>query len=343
MHSIEGQAAVVAEVQEILSEFESREMHIAGIPVVERHFPEVGEADMTYLALMFVVIGATLFVIYRKVSGVLLPLLVVMGSILAMNGLVWLNGDLVNNLTAMTPLIMTAVGVADGVHLVTSYFILRPAYRSREELIIQVLRKNALPVFLTTLTTVVAFLSLTVSPIVPIVELGYTAAIGTVAAYVLSMTIVPAGLSLLSLPKTRKEQNAARGVVQNYWTDSLASFVERKRANILVGAGFFLAVSAFGLSRLQVESDMRLMFPATDQVVLDQNWIEDHLGGVGDLDLVFYGRESALDDIELSKMRRRSEALRIEQLQSASRFNDNLAELEGLVPKVGTSCRVWYP
>jgi len=341
LHTIDAQSSAVGRVIEGLKKTSGRDIHMAGIPVIERHFPEVGQADMAFLGLMFLVIGAVLFAVYRKVSGVVLPLLTVFGSIFAMNGLVWLNGDLINNLTAMTPLIMTAVGVADAVHLVTAYFLLRRDFDKKDELIVAVLKKNALPVFLTSLTTVVAFLSLTVSPIVPIVELGYTAAIGTVAAYLLSMTMVPALLSLLPLKKVsaKEAEKLAKEADKPYWTDALASFVQRRRTGILLASVGVLALSAVGVGRLQVESDLRMMFPKSDWVLQDQNWIESKLGGAGDLDLVFYGApaKQSLDEFEV--LRVRAEELAIKKLSKEKLTQKELVELSSLEGRLRADAR----
>lgn len=319
LHTIEAQGSAVGKIAKKLESIQGREMHITGIPVIERHFPEVGQRDMAWLGLMFVIIGLALMFIYRKVSGVVIPLLVVFASIMAMNGTVWLMGDLINNLTASAPIIMTAVGVADAVHLVTAYFLLRPHFTDKNLLVIEVLRKNALPVFLTTLTTVVAFLSLVVSPIVPVKELGYTAAIGTAAAYLLSMTVVPAILSLFALPE-KKPEGASEAAPQNkesrvYWTERLATFVERRRTGILAVSIATLAVAAVGIRELRVESDIRMMFPATDPVVADQNWIEDHLGGAGDLDLVFYGAPAPENTEAIESAREQLEFLSLKKVQ----------------------------
>ncbi len=345
LHIIESQGAAVSDVMKSLSKIHNREIHIAGIPVVERHFPEVGQKDMSWLGLMFVVIAVVLFGIFRKFSGVFLPIGVVFLSIFAMNGAVWMNGDLINNLTAMTPLIMTAVGTADAVHIISAYFLLRPQFSKREALIIEVLKRNAAPVFLTSVTTAVAFLSLTVSKIVPVQELGYTAAIGTGAAYLLSMTLVPALLSVLRLPETDPAQgNQGEGGIsvrarKFYWTDALADFVERNQLRILLTAALVLLVSIWGVSRLQIESDLRMMFPDDDPVLIDQNWIEAKLGGSGDLDLIFYGASSKKSDEIMESIQSRFEELQIRRLSNDALSSAEEKELLDLKDKLDDEAR----
>ncbi len=321
LHTIEAQTEAVHDLKRIVADETDYQLHIAGIPVLEQHFPEVGLQDMAFVGLMFLVIALVLLVVYRRLSGVSLPLLVVFGSILGMNGLVWYFGDLINNLTSVAPVVMTAVGVADAVHLVTAYFLLRPKFSVRRELIIEVLRRNALPVLLTSVTTAVAFFSLMTSAIEPIQMLGYTAGIGTIIAYVLSMTLVPAALSLLPLKAVAEagpdeSSDSVDDSSKPHWTDPIASLLERRRTLVLALTGAVVVLAAIGMTRVQVESDMRLMFPEDDPVTSDLMWIEDHMGGSGDLDIVFYGPALGSDSSQASQRQAAIEELQVQALET---------------------------
>jgi predicted RND superfamily exporter protein len=320
LHSIESQGVALKEIRRIVGEHERYELHIAGIPVLEQHFPEVGEGDMAFVGLMFLLIGGMLFFVFRRVSGVVIPLVVVQATIMGMLGAVWISGDLLNNMTATAPVVMTAVGIADAVHLVTTYFLLRPRFSEKRPLIIAMIERNALPVLLTSVTTAVAFFSLTVSDIVPVRMFGYTAGIGTVLAYLLSMTVIPALLSLVPMPKKSKETPVVETSEDDvpHWSDPLLDFVFRHRAKVLAGAAFTVALSAFGMSRVAVESDMRMMFPEDDPVPADIRWIEARLGGAGDLDIVFYGPTLDDDSAAVFERQKRIESLLMEEEIGAS-------------------------
>jgi predicted RND superfamily exporter protein len=263
----------------------------------EREFLRVGLSDMTFVGLMFAVIGAVLLLIYRRVSAVVVPLMVVFASVVGMMGTVWAAGDLINNLTAIAPVMITAIGVADAVHLVTAYFLIRHRFESRDALIVEVIRTNALPVFLTSVTTAVGFFSLVTSELLPIRQLGYTAGIGTIFAYLLSITTVPALLSLLPMPKKGDEQrldatpaseDSLQGRLARRWT----GWISARRATIVVSTIAVAVVTAVGLGKLEITSDIRLMFPEDNKVIRDLHWTEARIGGGSDLDIVFYAPES---------------------------------------------------
>lgn len=322
---------VVTAIDELVAAETHYDLRVTGVPVVEKHFQDVGQGDMAYVGLMFVVIAIVLVIVYRRPAGVLLPLLVVFTTVIGMNGTVWLAGDLLNNLTAMAPTMMTGVAIADAIHLVTAYYLLRPSHTDKRALIIDVLQRNALPVFLTSITTAVGFLSLTTSAIDPVNKLGYTAGIGAMLAYLLSMTLVPAVLSLLPV-RGPAEGRTARAPLEesDAWSDGIIDFVTTHRRNMLFATGVLFAIAFVGLSRMQFSTDMRLMFKAPDQVAADVTWFSDRIGGVGDLELLFYSAEGSADDAASSARQQRIADLQVKRLNPSDATPLSATEQEEL-------------
>lgn len=333
---------VVATIEQMIEAETDYEMHLTGTPVLERHFQQVGKADMRFVGLMFLAIALALLVIYRRASGATLPLLVVMSTILGMMGSIWVVGDLLNNLTAVTPTVVTAVGVADTVHLVSAYFLLRPGFDDRRALITEVLSRNALPVLLTSVTTAVGFFSLATSAIIPVRQFGITAGVGTLLAYLLSMTVVPALLSLLPVRRPATPAGAGAGSGQGEapasptgggrapLTDRLVDFIMARRTAVLwLTAGLF-AFAAFGMSKVQFATDLRLMFAKGDRVSGDIYWWDNHMGGIGDLELLFYG-PPLQDDADAQRARsQRSEALLLRRSEAGALSEEERRELAAL-------------
>ncbi len=296
------------------------EFHVAGMPPFERNFMQVGMADSKYIGLVMLLIVLVLALIFRSVIGVLAPMTVVLGSIVAMMGVVVGRGDLMNNLTAISPNMLTAVGIADAVHLVSAWTILRRRYSNKNELIVEVIRQNALPVFLTSLTTAIGFYSLTVSAIMPVGMLGYTAGLGTLIAYLLSMTVVPAMLSLVPLRSRRESDGPAAAAVDSMHSarsEHLAKWVLRNRVSILGASAFFIIATAFGMSRFFIDTDFRAMFPRDNPVMSDFRWIESRMGGVGDVEIVFNGLDTETDVREFDAERARLAELELVELGSS--------------------------
>lgn len=304
IHASVVQTEALHGIQALLAKDNSYDYKVTGIPVMQEHFQKIAKKDMSFIGLMFLVIGVILLIIYRRVAGFILPLLTVFISILGMLGVILLKGDLINGLTAMTPHMLVAIGVANAVHLVTAYYYLRPNYDDKHELVKATMRFNALPVFLTSATTAVGFLSLATSSIFPMRQFGYTAAIGTVFAYLLSMTLVPSILSLIKLKpiKESKKKKKAKADDDRHWSDPLADWVFAKRLPIVIAGAALAGLAAFGLTQVNLTSDMRLMFGKNDPVVTAVQWLDEKIGGTGDLEILFEGA-STTDTPEVAAKR----------------------------------------
>jgi predicted RND superfamily exporter protein len=298
--AVEGQGAGVDAIREIVARETEYHVYLSGLPVLERYFPQVVQKDMVYLGGMFIIIALVLVAVFRSVTGLLAPMAVVVITIVATQGFSWIIGDMVNNLTAIVPIVLTAVCIGDAVHLVTSYYELRPHHTDKRALITEVLRANSRAVFLTSATTAIGFLSLLTSEVLPIRILGYTSGIGVIVAYVLSMTLVPAALSLVPMRRGAVAPKSPRGGVaapaDAHWSRAIVEWSTARYKGVIAGSLLLIVVCAVGASRIVVDTDLRISFPPSDEVIQALRWIEHKLTGTGDLDIVFYGSESSETD-----------------------------------------------
>lgn len=266
-----------------------REFHMGGIPYFELNFEEVGMSDAKYMGAMFLIVALLLALVFRTAVGVVAPMAVVFGSVGAMVGIAFGLGFLFNNLTMISPNMVTAVGIADAIHLVASWMVVRGAMATKRDAIIETLRRNAWPVFLTSITTSIGFFSLTVSGLAPVRMLGVMAGLGALVALVLSLSFVPAILSLVPHRVDGKRRAAGAGIFTLERSRRLVRALVAAQRPILVGAVALAVVAVIGVSRVRIDTDFRAMFPDDNEVMTDFAWIEDRLGGVGDLEIVFDG------------------------------------------------------
>lgn len=296
MFANESQWAALAGIEAVLEEVGGKyEFRLAGMPLIERNFMVTGQEDMKMLGWMFLMIIAVMALLFRRVIAVITPLVIIFASLFGMLGAVWLMGDLLNNITAGAPNMVTAISIADAVHLIAAYYGLRGRFTDRRLLIIEVVRRNAMPVFITSVTTAIGFFSLTAGNIIPLQMLGYTAGIGTLFAWVTSMTLVPALLSLVPLEAGAETvadealNDTARrptGEPDDHWSTPLVSRVVAWRKPIAAVSVGVIVLAVVGVLRIELDSDFRQMFPESNKTMADMNWIEAELGGSGDLEIV---------------------------------------------------------
>lgn len=271
--------------------------HLGGIPIFELNFETVGMADAKYMGAMFLIIVLLLVAVFRSVAGVVAPMAVVLGSVGAMVGIAFSLGFLFNNLTMISPNMLTAVGIADAIHLVASWMVIRGSAATKRDAILEALRRNALPVLLTSVTTAIGFFSLTVSGLAPVRMLGIMAGLGALVALVLSLTLVPAILSLI--PHGERGERGGRGAAgaglfNLARSRRLVAWIGRVERPILGVSVVLAAVALVGVARVRIDSDFRAMFPKGNDVMEDFAWIEDRIGGVGDLEIVFDGTRGTM-------------------------------------------------
>jgi predicted RND superfamily exporter protein len=208
------------------------------------------------LALMPLMVGlmvVLMIAFLRSVAGMLGTMLVVIFSaIVAVGGVVTL-GITMTNVTAMAPIVVLTVGVADSVHILISMFQAMGHGKTKDEAIIETLRINHQPIFLTSLTTIIGFLSLNFNESPPFRDMGNEVAIGVLAAYVLSILFLPAFLSLIPI-KARKVKDDDTPAMER-----LGARVIKRYPLVLVAMLVFIAGLASQIPKLEF-NDMFLEY-----------------------------------------------------------------------------------
>jgi len=171
---------------------------LTGISIFSAAELQVSESDSLVLVpVMYGLMIALLLLLLRSVSGTVVTLFVVsMSVITALGFMSWL-GIRMNASTALAPIIILTLAIADSVHVLLTTFDEMRSGRTKHEALAESLRINMEPVFLTTLTTGIGFLSLNFSDSPPFNDLGTVTTIGVIAAWLFAMTFLPALMSIL--------------------------------------------------------------------------------------------------------------------------------------------------
>ena len=236
---------VAAAVRELAgyvrSTYPDIEVHLSGLVMMNNAFPEASRLDMqTLMPMAFVAILAMVLLQLRGFTGTLGTFLVIVFSIaVAMGTAGWLGIGLSPPVMS-APVIVLTLSVADCVHILTNWMQGMRGGRDSKSAMVESLRINASPVFLTSITTAIGFLSLNFSDAPPFRDLGNVSAIGVMAAWALSMGFLPALVTLLP------SRVRARGEHRPLPMDRFADFVVRHRRLLFWGmGGVILALVAF--------------------------------------------------------------------------------------------------
>lgn len=242
---------VVKHVREMLARVEAKypdiEFYVTGVVMMNNAFPEASKGDMQKLVpLAFGAIILGMIIFLRTFSGTVVTVVVILFSIMAAMGTAAWLGIKLTPPSASAPTMILTLAVADSIHFLVSMLHSMRLGRSKHEAIVESLRINFTPIFLTSLTTAIGFLSMNFSDAPPFRDLGNITAMGVAYAFVLSITFLPAVMSLLPV-KVRK-----RDIADSTAMDRLADFVLVHRTKLLWGVGALVIGLAAMVPRNQI-------------------------------------------------------------------------------------------
>lgn len=214
---------------QVTVKFPQMKVYLTGIVMMNNSFPEATRQDLTTLVpAMYAVILITLALLLRMISGTFATFLVISFSIVSAMGIAGWLGIKLTGPSSAAPTIILTLSVADSVHLLaTMLHEMRVNNRDKFSAIVESLRVNFQPVFLTSLTTLIGFLSMNFGEVPPFADLGNIVSIGVIIAFFLSILLLPAVMAVLPV----KVKHVADDHV--HAMDAIAEFVIRRRFSLL--------------------------------------------------------------------------------------------------------------
>ena len=250
-------------------------IHLTGVSMLNNAFAETGMQDAaTLMPLMFLVIFALTWLIIRSLSATLATLSVIILSTMVAMGMAGAFGVKLTPIAMSAPIVILTLAIADSIHILLSLRGLLRDGMDKVDAIVEAVRVNFLPVTITSLTTIVGFLSLNFSDSPPYWHLGNITAAGIFAAWAYSLTLLPALISLL--PYRVKEAAGSEWSVRAM--NRVAEFVIRRYRGLLVGVGLpTLALIAF-IPTLSFNDQWVQYFDERIEFRVDSDAVEDYFG-----------------------------------------------------------------
>ena len=287
----ERQRELVAQTRAVLDQHRDHAtIFLGGVPMIAVDMIAFIESDLlTFGSAIVLFIIALMALIFRRLRWVVLPLITCMATCLAMLGYIafanWQLTVISSNFTALLLIITLAITI----HLVVRYreYHQTQPDASQRQLVLSTLAFMAKPCLFTAITTMVAFVSLVVSDIRPVIDFGWMMSIGVGTALVMAFTLLPAGL--LMIPKGKSEPSGTTKPLTHYF----ARITDQYGTAILVVSGILLLASVLGISRLKVENRFIDYFHDTTEIYQGMVVIDRELGGTIPLDILLKAPESA--------------------------------------------------
>ena len=250
-------------------------IHLTGVSMLNNAFAETGMSDgATLMPLMFGVIFLLIWLIIRSLAATLSTLVVITLSTMVAMGAAGFAGIKLTPIAMSAPIVILTLAVADSIHILMSLRGLMREGKAKTEALVEAVRINFMPVTITSLTTIVGFLSLNFSDSPPYWHLGNITSVGIFAAWILSVTVLPAAISL-SPYRVRQRPGAEWSTMV---MDRLANFVVRRYRTLLVGVGLpVLALIAF-IPTLDFNDQWVEYFDDRIEFRVDSDNAQEHFG-----------------------------------------------------------------
>ncbi len=279
------QHQTIAEIRGILDRYrDGAQIYLGGAPMIADDLVTFVEGDLNNFSIAVVLlIIVALGLIFRRVRWVAMPLICCAVAGIIMVGLLGLMDWRVTVVSSNFISLLLIITISLTVHLTVRYRELRAKrhYSDHDKLLRHSVLSMFRPCLYTALTTAVAFGSLLVSGILPIITFGWMMMMGVVTAMIVAFTLFPSIMSMLKKDETEYSSNLKLNL-----TGALASFTDKFKFNVLVLYALILVFSVIGLSKLRVENSFIDYFRESTEIYQGMRLFDDKLGGTLSFDVI---------------------------------------------------------
>jgi predicted RND superfamily exporter protein len=262
-------------VTNFIAEHPEVEVHLSGMVMMNNAFTEVAMEDgSTLVPLMFLVVIVFIGLMLRTISGTFATVVIIILSIASTMGIAGWMGVYLTGPSSSAPTMILTLAVADCIHILSSMFYEMRHGVDKKTAIKRSLRLNFQPIFLTSVTTAIGFLSMNFSDSPPFHDLGNMVALGVMLAFVLSITIFPALLTVLPIKvKLTKEG-------KNTLMTTIATFVVAKRRLLLPITSVVIIASTVFISQNELNDDFVKYFDKSVPYRAGTDFMQENLSGM---------------------------------------------------------------
>lgn len=296
-------------------EVEGFRIWLNGMPVINYQMAlDMGESMMRDTTLGILVLAILLLCLFHRISGVLMPLMVVFLSLITTIALMPLFGVPLMGSAQILPVFLLAVGIADSMHILAVFYRRYDEGADKQEAVMYAMTTTALAVLMTSVTTAAGLASFVLADLKPIQYLGIFGASGTMLALVYTIVLLPALLMVLPIqrrPITAEEggrltQTILHGV--DRFVHGLSRFAMHHAKAVFAVTLLLVLWSAVGISKIYFSHDPVRWYPEDHPTRVGSELIDNELSGSMTLEVIFdSGRENGLYDPRFMQLLEKTE------------------------------------
>ena len=275
----------ILEIREVIKKYnQSTQIYLGGIPMIADDMMTFIKSDIIIFGLgvlLFIIL--TLWYLFRKLIWIIIPICSCFFSVVFMVGFLGLVGWKVTVISSNFIALMLILTMAMNIHMSTRFLQLNKQFPEKEKIEILILTTSKMiwPIFYTVITTICAFMSLIFSGIKPIIDFGWMMTFGLIVSLLITFTLLPTLLSFIENSKMAlaKEKDSK---ITNY----LGTLAINNRNYIFGITVIIIFLSAFGISKLEVENSFINYFNKKTEIYKGMKLIDEKLGGTTPLEII---------------------------------------------------------
>ena len=294
----------ITEIRDVINKYgENAKIHLGGIPMIADDMMGYIKNDIVVFGIgVFIFIVFTLWIVFRNIKWVIMPLLGCATSVIIMIGLLGLIGWKVTVISSNFIALMLILNMAMNIHVTVRFLQLKKEFNqlSKSEAVLETSKKMIMPILYTVLTTICAFLSLIFSGIKPIIDFGWMMTLGLIVSILVTFLLLPSLLNIFSSDDDSNVKDTEKSIITNF----LSNFSKKNNFLIFGSTFMILILSIVGISKLEVENSFINYFDKETEIYKGMKKIDDDLGGTTPLSIIIkfpVKEKQETDDDEFSE------------------------------------------
>lgn len=290
---------VVAKINDIAKKYQADDfkLYVAGTPVVTDYLKKSMQQNIRkFMGMALLAIALILFLLFRRLSGVFLPLLTVILSLLSTLGVMGMAGIPIKLPTQILPSFLLAVGVGASVHLLAVFFqrlqLLHEGKETtessshKEAAISYALGHSGLAIVMTSLTTAAGLASFAGADIAPISDLGIVASLGVLIALIYTLVLTPALMAILPIKAKTSDSSTQRHQRMDGLLLWIADFATDRSRLVLLISAVLLVIGIAGATQVRFSHFPFKWLPEDNASRIATEFVNENMRGASSVEVV---------------------------------------------------------
>ncbi|MBT7603031.1 MAG: MMPL family transporter [Gammaproteobacteria bacterium] len=275
----------IKNIRGVVSKYkDNASMFLGGVPMITSDMTDFIAQDIQKFGVgVFIFLVLILFIIFKSIRWVIIPLFGCIISVIFVSGLAGFIDWRITVISSNFPALLLVITMSMTIHLAVRYRELncKNLNKEKKDIIAETIHYMFIPCVYTSLTTIVAFASLVVSGIRPVIDFGHMMTVGITSSFIITFIVFPTILMVLPNEIINEKSDITKNITKRFAFFSINNF-----GKIIFGSSLIFLISAFGISQIKVENRFIDYFHSDTEIYKGMLEIDEKLGGTTPLDII---------------------------------------------------------